>query len=224
MEPAFEDQRRRMVADQLLARGIRDPLVIRSMARVPRHLFVPAGHLDKSYSDHPLPIGEGQTISQPYMVALMIQEMALKPAGRVLEIGTGSGYEAAVLSLLASKVYSVERVPALADSAAKLLRSLSVKNVQILIADGTAGWPDEAPFQGILVAAAAPRVPEVLVNQLAPGGRLVIPVGSALSQTLTVVRREAGGIETREICGCVFVPLIGAHGWKEGEVSSEEVL
>jgi protein-L-isoaspartate(D-aspartate) O-methyltransferase len=156
------------------------------------------------------------------MVALMIQELAVKPGARVLEIGTGSGYEAAVLSLLASKVYSVERIPALADSAAQLLRSLSVKNVQILTGDGTAGWPREAPFEGILVAAAAPRVPEVLVSQLIPGGRLVIPVGSALSQILTVVQRESEGVKTREVCGCVFVPLIGAHGWKEGEVSSSE--
>lgn len=213
-----------MVAGQLLGREIRDPQVLRAMARVPRHLFVPASRRDQSYSDHPLPIGEGQTISQPYMVALMIQEAALKPADRVLEIGTGSGYQAAVLSLLASKVYSVERVPALAESAAKLLRLLSVKNVEILTADGTSGWPREAPFQAILVAAAAPRVPETLVSQLSPGGRLVIPVGSTLSQTLRVVQREAQGIKTREVCGCVFVPLIGAHGWKEGEVSSEEVL
>ncbi len=211
-----------MVADQLVARDIRDPKVLQAMQKIPRHLFVPEEYRAKSYTDHPLPIGEGQTISQPYMVALMTQELELEPTDRVLDIGTGSGYQTAVLSLLSQRVYSIERIPILAERAAKTLEALQIKNVDIRVADGSPGLPEEAPFDAILVTAAAPQVPKGLVEQLAEGGRLVLPVGSTLSQTLTVVKRLASGTQTCEVCGCVFVPLIGRWGWKEGEVSSEE--
>ncbi|MBI3318048.1 MAG: protein-L-isoaspartate(D-aspartate) O-methyltransferase [Candidatus Omnitrophica bacterium] len=213
----LEAERQRMLRDQLVARGIQDPRVLRAMGAVPRHRFVPESHQHQSYSDHPVSIGEGQTISQPYMVALMTESAAPGPASKVLEIGTGSGYQTALLAELSSQVYSIERLPVLAERAEGLLRALGYSNVHIRVGDGTLGWPEESPFDAILVDAGAPDLPQALVDQLVEGGRLVIPVGLSGSQTLTVVERSKGQVEKRELCSCLFVPLIGAQGWKEGE-------
>lgn len=218
----FEDQRRRMVADHLMARGIHDSRVLALFSRVPRHLFVPEPHRAKSYMDHPLPIGEGQTISQPYIVALMTELLSPEAGSKVLEIGTGSGYQTAVLAEMSDAVYSIERLPVLAERASGLLTELGYAHVQIRVGDGSQGWAEFAPFDRILVAASAPAVPGPLTDQLAEGGRLVIPIGLALNQTLTVVERFHGDLRTREACPCVFVPLIGEHGWREGQVPAEE--
>ena len=219
----FEEQRQRMVIDQLIDRGIRDPRVLAALAKVSRQLFVPPAHRDKSYTDHPLPIGAGQTISQPYIVALMTQELALKPHSKVLEVGTGSGYQTAILANVAAQVYSIERIPSLGQGACELLRTLGMTNVEIRLGDGTLGWPEAAPFDGILVTAAAPQVPPTLLDQLADQGRLVLPIGSPVNQELTVVERSGKDLRTRQVCSCVFVPLIGAHGWSEGQADPEEV-
>jgi protein-L-isoaspartate(D-aspartate) O-methyltransferase len=196
-----------MVEEQLRGRGIRDARVLRAMGEIPRHLFVPPELADKAYEDHPLSIGAEQTISQPYIVALMTQQLGLKPTSKVLEIGTGSGYQAAVLSKLAKEVYSVERIPELGSQAARRLRSLGVSNVCLRVGDGSQGWPEEAPFDDIIVTACAEKLPELLAAQLADGGRMVIPLGEALHQTLTRIERRGNQLEARPICGCVFVPL-----------------
>ncbi|MCX6356431.1 MAG: protein-L-isoaspartate(D-aspartate) O-methyltransferase [Candidatus Aureabacteria bacterium] len=207
--------REMMVARQLIPRGITDPRVLSAFRRVPRHRFV-GGQLNHSaYEDHPLPIGEGQTISQPYMVACMTQCLQLAGGERVLEIGTGSGYQAAILAECAREVYTVERVPALAKKAEAILGELGYTNVRFLTADGTEGWPEHAPYEGIIVTAGAPQIPKPLVEQLTPGGRLVIPVGGGWSQELMVVRREGDAVTEEPVCGCVFVPLVGKFGWKE---------
>ncbi len=218
----FEEQRQRMVAGQLMVRGIKDGRILSAFSKVPRHLFVPPALRSKSYEDRPCPIGAGQTISQPYIVALMTEQLSLPPGARVLEIGTGSGYQTAILAELASQVYSIERIPALAETASEILLELGYQNVQIRVGDGSQGWPEEAPFDGILVAAAAPQVPHPLLDHLAEGGRLVIPIGAPLNQTLTVVQRHEGQTKIHAVCQCVFVPLIGAHGWGDGEVPAEE--
>ncbi len=215
--------RERMVTDQLMSRGIRDPRVLGAFSKVPRHLFVPPQERERAYADHPLAIGEGQTISQPYIVALMTEHLDLEADSKVLEIGAGSGYQTAILAQLCPRVYSIERIASLAQSAQQLLRSLGYSNVQIRVGDGTLGWPEEHPFDRILVSAAAEQAPAPLLDQLAEGGRLVIPIGSPLAQTLAVVERLKGKFQTRQVCGCVFVPLIGAHGWHEGEVRAEEI-
>jgi protein-L-isoaspartate(D-aspartate) O-methyltransferase len=202
-----------MVETQLISRGISDRKVLEAFNSVPRHEFVGSEYRDIAYSDAPLPIGSGQTISQPYMVALMTQCLGLKGADTVLEIGSGSGYQAAILSRIAGKVYSVERVPALASSAASTLKSLGCSNVEIVVGDGTLGLPEHAPYDGIIVTAGSPDVPQSLMNQLKQGARLVIPVGGEFSQALTVVERHGDKIKATEICGCVFVPLIGKEGW-----------
>jgi len=220
----FEAMRRRMVLEQLESRGIQDKRVLSAFLTVPRHLFVPPVHRMRSYEDHPLPIGSGQTISQPYMVALMTQSLALRPGSKVLEIGTGSGYQTAILSHLGAKVHSIERIASLAESALRRLKNLGYTQVEVRVGDGSLGWPTAAPFDGILVAAATPCLPEILLDQLKEAGRLVVPIGSGLSQTLTVAQRLRGELHTEEVCGCVFVPLIGAHGFQEGEVSAEETV
>ncbi len=183
------------------------------MARVPRHRFVPPHLLPYAYEDRPLPIGRGQTISQPYIVALSTAALSLAPSDRVLEIGTGSGYQTAILAELAGKVYTVERLPELSRVAEERLASLGYRNVFFRVGDGTKGWPDEAPFEAILVTAGAPRIPEGLLSQLAPHGRLVIPVGGRFSQELTLVRREGERVVHQRLCPCTFVPLIGEEGW-----------
>ncbi len=202
-----------MVADQLERRGIRDPQVLSAFARVLRHRFVPEPQRGKSYGDHPLSIGEGQTISQPYIVALMTELLSVRLEARILEVGTGSGYQTAILAEIAGKVYSIERIPELAEGASHRLEELGYRNVEIRIGDGTLGWPEEAPFDGILVTASAPGVPETLKRQLSDGGRLVIPIGQNLDQTLTLVERSGEGFQMRAVCSCVFVPLIGAYGF-----------
>jgi len=207
--------RDRMVAEQLRARGIRDPRVLDAMARIPRHRFVQEALVGRAYGDIPLPIGDGQTISQPYMVALMSEALGLRGGERVLEVGTGSGYQTAVLAELAGKVYSVERVRPLAERARRLLGDLGYYNIRIRVGDGSLGWADEAPFDAILVAAGAPDVPAALTAQLGEGGRLVAPVGSPDAQTLRRAVRRRDGMVSEDLTGCVFVRLVGAAGWPD---------
>jgi protein-L-isoaspartate(D-aspartate) O-methyltransferase len=203
-----------MVEQQLVGRGITDRRVLEVMLKLPRHLFVAEAMASQAYSDSALPIGERQTISQPYMVALMSQQLELTGTERVLEVGTGSGYQAAVLAGLAGRVYTVERIPSLAGRARKLFDRLGLTNISMKIDDGTVGWSTEAPFDAIVVTAGAPAVPESLVEQLAPGGRLVIPVGDQVDQVLWRLRKGADGVVSREqSVGCRFVRLIGREGW-----------
>ncbi|MDD5556250.1 MAG: protein-L-isoaspartate(D-aspartate) O-methyltransferase [bacterium] len=214
-EDDFAVERERMVERQLEPRGINDPRVLAAFRTVPRHRFLPPDMAHAAYADHPLPIGEGQTISQPYMVALMTQCMEVRPGDRVLEIGTGSGYQAAILAELGAEVYTIERIASLSERSGELLDALGYGTVRLRVGDGTLGWPEAAPFDGIIVTAGAPRVPEPLVGQLAEGGRLVIPVGGGWSQDLIVVRKAGGRLTEEEVCGCVFVPLLGKHGWNK---------
>lgn len=211
----YEIARKRMVESQLIARGIRDRRVIEAMQKLPRHLFVEEAMAAQAYNDNPLPIGERQTISQPYMVALMTELLELKGKEKVLEIGTGSGYQAAVLAMLADRVCTIERIRPLALRARKVLDSLGLLNVNIKIDDGTCGWEEEAPFDAIVVTAGAPEIPPKLVAQLAPGGRLVVPVGDQFSQTLVrVLKKEDGSYAVEQSIGCRFVKLIGRDGWE----------
>jgi protein-L-isoaspartate(D-aspartate) O-methyltransferase len=202
-----------MVVEQLERRGIRDRRVLDVMEELPRERFVPGLARDRAYADHPLSIGFGVTISQPYMVALMTEALGLQGSERILEIGTGSGYQAAILGRLAREVYSIERVPQLAEAARAVLAELGLTNVHVLIGDGSVGWPVYAPYDGILVTAAAPEVPRELVAQLAPGGRLVVPVGTRDLQCLRVVTRHDGTTD-EPTAACVFVPLIGERGFE----------
>lgn len=211
----YEKQRTRMVESQLALRGIADARVLKSFMKVPRHRFVIAPFDADPYADHPLPIGYGQTISQPYIVALMTECLHLEGAERVLEVGTGSGYQAAILAELCKEVYTVERDQRLLDGAKKVLDEEGYKNIKFALGDGTKGWKDESPFDGIIVTAASPTVPESLKDQIADGGRLVIPVGSRYSQMLMVIEREGDRFLEKNICGCVFVPLVGKEGWQE---------
>jgi len=211
----FAIPRERMVTEQLARRGIRDERVLRAMGKVPRHLFVDEALAGRAYGDYPLPIGERQTISQPYMVALMTEALELVGHERVLEIGTGSGYQTAVLAELCSKVYSVERIKSLADRAVRTLDSLGYYNVLIRVGDGSLGWREEAPFDAILVTAGAPAVPGALVEQLAPKGRLAVPVGDAYGQTLRKGVKELDGMRWADLGGCIFVKLIGEQGWPD---------
>jgi protein-L-isoaspartate(D-aspartate) O-methyltransferase len=206
-----------MVNSQLITRGIRDPRVLAAMRRVPRHRFIPVHLGDQAYNDYPLPIGEDQTISQPYIVALMTEILEPQETDRVLEIGAGSGYQAAILAELVAQVYTMDRVGPLADRAQEALKSLGYGNIKVRLGDGTLGWPEEAPFDGIIVTAAAPQVPRPLTEQLALNGRLVIPVGDRYSQTLTLVRKTKAGLKFEYHGGCRFVPLIGKYGWPEDE-------
>ncbi len=206
-----------MVENQIRARGITDESVLRAMETVPRHLFVDEGIIDQAYSDNPLPIGERQTISQPYMVALMTEALELHGREKVLEIGTGSGYQTAVLSHLADRVFSVERIAGLASRARKILDALNCFNVLIRVGDGSYGWKDEAPFDAVITTAGAPEIPRTFIEQLAPGGRLVIPVGGRNSQTLIKVIRlseDPENTKAESLGDCRFVNLIGEHGWK----------
>jgi protein-L-isoaspartate(D-aspartate) O-methyltransferase len=206
--------RLKMVEEQIISRGIEDPRVIAAMKKVPRHLFVEEALQSQAYSDHPLPIGEKQTISQPYMVALMTEALQLKGREKVLEIGAGSGYQAAILAELAAKVFSIERIRSLAIKARKLLYELGYFNVEIRVSDGTYGWLEESPFDGIIVTAGSPDIPQPLIDQLAMGGRLVIPVGDAYVQDLIRVTQTEEGIRREDLGGCRFVKLIGKYGWE----------
>lgn len=217
----FTIARRRMVEKQVIARGVKDPRVIDAMLRVPRHRFVEEALADQAYQDAPLPIGEKQTISQPYMVAVMTEALQLKGSETVLEVGTGSGYQAAVLALLADRVFSLERISTLARRARRTLDENGFSKVNIRLADGTLGWRDMAPFDGILVTAGAPGIPQDYLDQLTVGGRLVIPVGDRASQVLVRVTRVAEGeYREEEMLSCRFVPLIGSQGWQNGDSRS----
>ncbi len=209
----FAIPRERMLAEQLVRRGIRDARVLQAIGKVPRHLFVDEALAGRAYGDYPLPIGERQTISQPYMVALMTEALELAGHERVLEIGTGSGYQTAILAELCSKVFSIERIKGLADRAVRTLDTLGNYNVLVRVGDGSLGWREEAPFDAILVTAAAPTVPEALVEQLAPKGRLVIPVGDVYNQELRKGVKGEEGMRWSDLGGCVFVKLIGDRGW-----------
>jgi len=208
-------QRDIMIRDHLIGRGIHDPAVLKAMREVPREEFIDSRVMENAYDDHPLPITEGQTISQPYIVAYMTEALELNPADRVLEIGTGSGYAAAVLSKIVKSVYSVERLGGLAQGAGQRLERLGYTNIVVHESDGTLGWPEHAPYNAIVVTAGAPKVPKPLLEQLEIGGRLVIPVGTSLDvQMLIRVRRMSEyDFRTEELCGVRFVPLIGEAGW-----------
>lgn len=204
----FREQRERMVLTQLAERGIHDVRVLDAMREVPRHEFVAEWLRPDAYDDHPLPIGADQTISQPYIVALMLQHLALQPADRILEVGTGSGYVTALLSRLCAEVYSVERHADLAFSAERRLVRLGYPNVKVWVGDGSHGWPDYAPYDAILVSAATSEVPPLLFEQLREGGRMMVPVGPAFSQELQLIRKVGGKPETQTLEGCRFVPLV----------------
>ncbi len=213
----YERQREEMVRHQIEARGIKDPFVLTAFRSVPRHLFVSEALRDQAYGDYPLPIGEQQTISQPYIVAEMTQALELREDDRVLEIGTGSGYQAAILAEIVYRVYTVERIRSLYIQARKLLDKLRYHNIVMRCGDGTAGWKDESPFDAIIVTAGAPDIPEKLLNQLAEGGRMVVPVGNQHSQDLIKVVKDKKGIHKSNLGGCRFVKLIGEQGWKENK-------
>ncbi len=215
----FTIARRRMVAEQVAARGVNDPRVLKAMLQVPRHKFVEEALEAKAYMDAPLPIGEKQTISQPYMVGVMSEALELTGTETVLEVGTGSGYQAAVLALLAERVFSLERLPALARRARRVLDENGFSKVNIRLTDGTYGWQEMAPFDSILVTAGAPQVPQQYLDQLALGGRLVIPVGNRESQVLMrITRTSEDDFHEESMLGCRFVPLVGNHGWKNEEI------
>jgi protein-L-isoaspartate(D-aspartate) O-methyltransferase len=211
----FEKERIRMVEEQIVGRGIKDERVLIAMRKVPRHEFLPEAIWGMAYQDSALPLGEGQTMSQPYMVAVMSELLGLSGMERVLEIGTGSGYQAAVLAELCEKVYTVERIKILADRARATLDRLGYKSVAIKVYDGTYGWKDMAPFDAIIVTAGSPDIPAPLVEQLKVGGRMVIPVGGRYEQRLIKVVKTPDASVTNQSIPCIFVPLIGNHGWKE---------
>lgn len=212
--PDFALARKKMVQEQLVARGIKDKRVLDAMMKVPRHFFMEEGLWHQAYGDFPLPIGQGQTISQPYIVALMTEALQLTGNDKVLEIGTGSGYQAAILAELTTHVFSIERIGSMASKARKTLDELGYANVLIRVSDGTLGWQEEAPFSGIIVTAGAPAIPPTLVEQLEVGGRLVIPVGNEYSQILLKVVKQDKGYKEKDLGGVRFVKLIGDHGWK----------
>jgi protein-L-isoaspartate(D-aspartate) O-methyltransferase len=211
----FDVKRRQMVEEQLKSRDIVDARVLKATLEVPRHEFVPPEFREISYGDFPIPITQEQTISQPYIVALMTQELQLKPDDKVLEIGAGSGYQAAILSRLVKKVYTIERVQQLAEHAEMVLKKLCYLNVEISVGDGTLGLTRHAPYDAIIVTAAAKKVPSALKEQLKEGGRMIIPVGDRFEQVLVSITKQKGEFIERKICGCTFVPLVGKDGWKE---------
>ncbi len=208
MKDGFEPQRNEMVESQLIPRGITDARVLDRMRKVPRHAFVPPPEIDSAYDDRALPIGEGQTISQPYMVAIMTQELKLGGTETVLEVGTGSGYQAAVLCGLARKVYTIERLARLAERARATLASIGCGGVEVVVGDGSKGLPEKAPFDRIVITAAAEEIPQVLIDQLSDGGIIVAPIGGGFEQVLTILTKRGGRVSVERTIGCVFVPLI----------------
>ncbi len=211
----YQRLREEMTASQIQARGIKDSKVLDAMRKVPRHLFVSEALMDQAYGDFPLPIGEQQTISQPYIVAAMTEALELTKDDRVLEIGTGSGYQAAILAQIAFRVYTIERIRSLYVRARKIFDQLNYFNIITRYSDGTSGWKEESPFDGIIVTAGAPDIPESLVSQLTIGGRMVIPVGNAHVQELVKLYRTEQGIQKTSLGGCRFVKLVGEYGWKD---------
>jgi len=207
-------QRAHMVEEQLRSRGIRDPRVLAAMGKVPREEFIASENFNDAYADHPLPIGAGQTVSQPYIVAAMVEALELRPGDRVLEVGTGTGYEAAILGELAAEVWTIERHKELAEKAREILARLGYANVHAVQGDGSLGLPEQAPFDKILVAAAAPRIPESLVAQLVDGGRLVVPLGNRYEQQVQMVHKVGAETVVTECDRCRFVPLVGQEGWE----------
>jgi len=215
MTDPYRIERERMVKTQLKKRGIRNSRVLEAFKRVPRHHFIPKKLADQAYADGPLAIGESQTISQPYMVAIMTQSAEIVPGNRVLEIGSGSGYQCAILAELGAEVYTIERIPALCEQARKTLRRLNYQDIHSRAGNGTLGWEEEAPFDAILITAGAPEIPKPLLDQLVIGGRLVVPLEEDYSQVLYIVRRSKEGFHRERGERCTFVPLIGKHGWKK---------
>jgi len=211
----FERERKQMIKEQIERRGLRERRLLTALETVPRHMFVPEEYRYAAYEDGPLPIGFGQTISQPYIVALMTDFLSLKGNERVLEVGTGSGYQAAILGMMAEEVHTVEFIPELATQADKLLKALGMDNVRVHFGDGSLGLPEFAPYQGILVAAAAPQVPKALLNQLEDGGRLVLPVGSRGMQILEIWERNGDKFDSKTETAVAFVPLRGEQGWDQ---------
>ncbi|MBI5207205.1 MAG: protein-L-isoaspartate(D-aspartate) O-methyltransferase [Candidatus Firestonebacteria bacterium] len=209
--------RNKMVDEQIIGRGIKDEAVISAMRKIPRHFFVNEPLTIRSYGDYPLPIIESQTISQPFMVALMTELLSLNSSCNVLEIGTGSGYQTAILAEISEKVYTIERYKTMVLKARELFNKLNYHNIVMKTGDGTLGWKEFSPFDRILVTAGAPTVPEKLVNQLADCGRMIIPIGDSTLQKLTCIEKKDGKIFISEYGGCVFVPLVGKYGWKEKE-------
>jgi len=212
---SYSGQRQKMVGEQIAERGIKDLRILEAMNRIPRHLFVHETFQHKAYGDFPLPIGENQTISQPYIVAAMTEVLNLKKTDRVLEIGTGSGYQTALLAELAGQVFTIERIRSLGLKAQSLLERLNYINIVFKVFDGTYGWPDQAPFDVILITASTQETPKMLVDQLGEKGRLVVPVGGLDKQSLTVLTKKNGRITSQEIGYCKFVPLVGRYGWPE---------
>lgn len=208
----YVQARRRMVEEQIAARGIRDPRVLEAMAKVPRHAFVPEGQWHHAYEDHPLPIGDGQTISQPYIVAAMTEALELEPTSKVLEIGTGSGYQAAVLASIAKMVYTVEIIRDLSVRASLILRRLDIRNVRFRVGDGHLGWPEFAPYDRVMVTAAAENMPYPLVEQMVEGGKMVVPVGPEGSQVLTLLVKHGKKVVQRHLMGVAFVPFVHSNG------------
>ena len=207
--------RERMVKNQLISRGIKDDGVLRAIQKVHRHIFIDEALIGEAYNDHPLPIGHGQTISQPYIVALMTEALDLTGKEKTLEIGTGSGYQTAILAELSERVFTIERIRPLMEKARSLLNELGYTNILFKYFDGTLGWQEYAPFDAVIITAGAPQIPEPLLNQLAEGGRMIIPIGNKYSQELIKVTKVKDGFEKKSLGGCRFVDLIGTHGWKE---------
>ncbi len=215
MDKDYVSLREKMVRTQLVPRGIRDERVLQAMRKVPRHRFVDPDMAGEAYADHPLPIGDGQTISQPYIVALMTEALGLTGTEKTLEIGTGSGYQTAVLAELSKEVYTVERIRPLLERAEETLKGLGYRNVHFKAFDGTLGWPEHAPYEAAIVTAGAPAIPGPLKDQLAEGGRIVIPIGNRYSQELVKIIKTDEGFEEEYLGGCRFVNLVGVHGWKD---------
>ena len=215
MNNDYRVARERMVNNQLVSRGIKDKGVLSAMRKIQRHLFVEEALIAEAYNDHPLPIGHKQTISQPYIVALMTEALELTGKEKTLELGTGSGYQTAILAELSEKVYTIERIRPLMEQARSLLNELGYINILFKSYDGTLGWEEYAPFDAIMITAGAPKIPEPLLNQLSDGGRMIIPIGDRFSQDLIKVTKVKGDFKEENLGGCRFVDLIGAHGWKE---------
>jgi protein-L-isoaspartate(D-aspartate) O-methyltransferase len=210
----YEILRKRMVEEQLIPRGIKDQKVLNAFYRIERHKFIPEDLRNSAYADFPVPIGEGQTISQPYIVALMTEYLGLTGKEKVLEIGTGSGYQTAILAELAREVYSIERFEVLAGRGQAILNELGYKNIKVKAGDGTLGWEEAAPFDRIIITAASPKIPLPLIEQLADNGKLILPLGESFSQVLTLLEKKEGKLKSVDVCGCVFVPLVGKYGWQ----------